>query len=123
MNNSSRIFESLIIPLVIFLFFQFHSLKGADILGYNLKINFNPIQINRPELPIGPVGGNCLKCRFIPANPIIFLELLQNAGSAITDHWFRTELFDYQKSGVVNNISYNALINPANQIFRVGKTN
>jgi len=105
MKQSSRIFESLVILLAIFLFFQLYIFKSVEIQGHNLNENkFNSIQINRPELPIGPVVGNCLKCRFIPANPIIFLELLQKAGSAITDHWFRQELFEIQKSGVVNNI-------------------
>jgi len=98
MKQSSRIIESLIIFLVISLFFQLYIAKGAEDSVHNLDTNsFISDQINRPELPIGPVEGNCQNCRFIPANPIISLELLQNAGSAMTDHWFRPEFIDLLK--------------------------
>lgn len=116
MKRSSRIFESLIILLIIFLFFQLYIAKGAESSRHNLENNFYQVQINRPELPIGPVVGNCLNCTFISANPIIFLELLQNADSAVTSHWFRTELFDNQKSRMVNNISYTAINKLINRI-------
>jgi hypothetical protein len=98
MKKDTKIYESLVILLFILFFCQLYVSKGADFDKSHFveKINYSDYlikyQINHPELPIGPVEGNCLKCRFIPANPIIFLELLLNAPLAKTDHWFRKEL-------------------------------
>jgi len=64
MKKHTRIYESLVILLFILFFCQLYILKGADFNEsyFVEKINHSDYlikyQINRSELPIGPVEGN-----------------------------------------------------------------